>query len=492
MMDFWTYDNFAAVTTGRWLVPPDDPAATVAGITQDTRTLTPGQAYLAVVGDNFDGHRFLEQAFAAGASLAIVEREIDAAEFDPPTGSPATQPTDLPPRLRQLGPMLLVDDTVSALQQLAHAYRDLLAAAGCTVISVSGSNGKTTTRHLIHHVLTSCGLTGTQSPKSFNNHLGVPLTLLAADPGSRTPAHNFVACEVGTNHPGEIDALARIVRPDLAVITSIGHEHLEFFHDLEGVAEEEAAVLPHVGPGGLVIIPAAAGELLAPHYDVQDEVTLLSITDDAGVPAPGDLPLAGMHNRMNAALALATARHLGIATTQAADTLQTFNPPPGRMQVIRLGQGVTIIHDAYNANPDSMKAAIDHLSMVVGRKVAILGDMLELGGRAKPEHQALGRYVHQAAIDFAICIGRETGDWTFGFLLHAPVSPPSEYPAMRFSDVDAAICTPSFNRAGFLEQLAPGDTILLKASRGMRLERLIPAIEARFPPEAPERDKSRR
>ena len=460
-MTFWTFDNLQRLTAGRWLTPPDDPAATVTGITQDTRTLRPRQAYLAVVGDNFDGHTFVDAAFAAGASLAIVQRDSaaadpGAADVNPPAESAApvtAQPTGLHPRLRK--PVLLVDDTVAALQQLAAAYRDVLADGGCTVISVSGSNGKTTTRHLIHHVLTACGLAGTQSPKSFNNHLGVPLTLLAAD-----PSHDFVACEVGTNHPGEIDALARLVRPDIAVLTSLGEEHLEFFHDLEGVAKEEAAILPHVRPGGLVIVPAAAGELLAPHYDVQEDVTLLSIIDDAGVPP--DLPLAGMHNRMNAALTLAVARHLGIATTQAAATLKNCDPPPGRMEVLRFGQGVTLIHDAYNANPDSMRVALDHLSTLTGRKVAILGDMRELGEHTMKHHQQIASYASEAA-DETILIGEAFG---------------SDAWSADLPDRVAA-------------RVRPGDTVLLKASRGMRLERLIPAIEARFPPEALERDELR-
>ena len=486
-MNFWTYDNLAAVTAGRWLVPPDDPAAKVAGITQDTRTLTPGQAYLAVVGDNFDGHRFMEQAFAAGASLAIVERDIEAADVNPPAVSSATQPTDSHPRLRQHGPVLLVHDSVAALQQLAHAYRDVLAEAGCTVISVSGSNGKTTTRHLIHHVLTSCGFTGTQSPKSFNNHLGVPLTLLAADPGSRTPAYDFVACEVGTNHPGEIDALARIVRPDIAVVTSIGEEHLEFLHALEGVAEEESAILPHVKPGGLVVVPAVADDLLAPHYDVQEGVTLLSITDDAGVPP--DLPLAGSHNRMNAALALAVARLLGAATTQAAAALKNSAPPHGRMQVLHLGQGVTLLHDAYNANPASMRAALDHLATYPGNRIAILGDMLELGETSESLHHAVGKHAADLDIEMAICIGPAMSTWMFYDLVYRPIVGPNPTAATRFRDVDHALHHPH-NRIA--DQIAPASTILLKASRGMRLERLIPAIEARFPLEAPERDKSRR
>ena len=158
-MTFWTYQNLADVTQGTWLVEPDDLSAQLTGLWHDTRDIKPGQAYLAIAGDNFDGHDFIDQAFDAGAKLAIVSK----------TPTPNTQhPT----------PILQVTDTVKALQDLARAYRDELSKGRCKVIGIAGSNGKTTTRHLIHHVLTHAGLKGTQSPKSFNNHLGVPLTLL--------------------------------------------------------------------------------------------------------------------------------------------------------------------------------------------------------------------------------------------------------------------------------------------------------------------------
>ena len=225
-MTFWTYQNLADVTKGTWLVEPDNLGDVVAGLWHDTREIQPGQAYLAIKGDQFDGQDFIDKAFEAGAALAIVSAE-PATSHQPPA------------------PLLQVDDTIQALQDLARAYRAELKAGGCKVIGIAGSNGKTTTRHLIHHVLTHAGLKGTQSPKSFNNHLGVPLTLLSALPGD-----DFVACEIGTNHPGEIDFLSAIARPDIAVITSIGEEHLEFFGDLENVAQEELSIIPHVMPSG--------------------------------------------------------------------------------------------------------------------------------------------------------------------------------------------------------------------------------------------------
>ncbi|MEM7626598.1 MAG: UDP-N-acetylmuramoyl-tripeptide--D-alanyl-D-alanine ligase [Planctomycetota bacterium] len=428
MSDFWRFDNLERVTGGAWLIEPDDYTAQAAGLTHDTRTLTPGQVYLAVKGENHDGHRFVGNALEAGAALAIVS---DEAAIGP-------------------GPVLHVDDTVAALQELASAYRDELAKSGCKVIAVCGSNGKTTTRHLIHHVLTRCGLTGTQSPKSFNNHLGVPLTLLAA-----SPDHDFVACEIGTNHPGEIAALGDLAWPDAAVITSIGREHLEHFKDLDGVAKEEAAILPFVRPHGYVTLPAEAAQLIAPYYDVQEGVVMLPVRHSLDVPE--DFPWLGEHNRANAALVIALARWLELDPTTVHDALRCAPTAPGRLHRREFGQGVAVIDDTYNANPDSMAAALAVLSELPGRRrVAVLGEMMELGATSEPEHRALAESAERAADD-VVLIGEPFGAEAW----------------------DAA--TPQ----RVVDRLRPGDTVLLKASRGVALERIIPAIEERFgPPDA--------
>ncbi|MGD8208055.1 MAG: UDP-N-acetylmuramoyl-tripeptide--D-alanyl-D-alanine ligase, partial [Thiohalocapsa sp.] len=287
MHPFWTPAVLAELTGGRWLAPPRRVDVSLTGLGIDSRTLHPGEVFVAIAGERFDGHDFLERAQAAGAALALVERDCE-----PPAGAD--------------GPLavLRVASTVRALQALASRYRDLLRAAGCRVVSVSGSNGKTTTRHLIHHVLTEGGLEGTQSLKSFNNHIGVPLTLLAA-----RPEHDFVVAEIGTNHPGEIAELSAIARPDIAVITSIGEEHLEFLVDLDGVAREESALLAFVASGGIAILPAE-GRLpvpltlpAAPAFDVQR----FDIE-----PITAALPLPGAHNRLNASAASAVARCFGI------------------------------------------------------------------------------------------------------------------------------------------------------------------------------------
>lgn len=437
--DFWNFDHLVRVTDGEWLREPDADDAAPTGLSHDTRTLGVGQAYLAVSGERFDGHGYVGEAFAKGAALAIVGRDV---------GPVAA------------GPTLRVEDPVATLQDLASAYRDALAAGGCKVIAVCGSNGKTTTRHLLHHVLTTAGLSGTQSPKSFNNHLGVPLTLLAA-----RPDHDFVACEIGTNHPGEVEALAGIAWPDAAVITSIGREHMAFFKTLDGVAHEEASVMRFVRPGGLIVTPGAAAKLMVPFYDVKENVALLPLKDADGVPS--DLALDGEHNRMNAALVLAVARWMGVDPGHAAAALATATTPPGRMESIVMGSGdqaVTVIHDAYNANPESVRAALEHLAQRPGRTVAVLGDMLELGSLAPAAHTEVLLHARTLKIDVTLAVGPLTAAAADGTAADAWETA---------QEAAAAV-------GGVADHVQPGDTVLLKASRGIALEALLPVLQERF------------
>ena len=309
-------------------------------------------------------------------------------------------------------------------------------------------------------MLTGAGLKGTQSPKSFNNHLGVPLTLLAAD-----PAHDFVACEIGTNHPGEVEALAGIAWPDAAVITSIGREHLEFFKTIDGVAHEEASVMRFVRPGGLIVTPGEAAQLMVPFYDVKENVALLPLKDAHAVPA--DFALAGEHNRMNAALVLAVARWLEVDADRAAAALATATTPDGRMQQIVLGDGdaaVTVIHDAYNANPDSVRVALEHLAQQPGRTVAVLGDMLELGPAAPAAHAEVLQRARELEVSLTLAVGPLT----------AAAADGTAAEAWETAQEAAAAA------GGVADHVKPGDTVLLKASRGVALEKLLPTLEAAF------------
>jgi UDP-N-acetylmuramoyl-tripeptide--D-alanyl-D-alanine ligase len=361
--------------------------------------------------------------------------------------------------------VLQVNDTIKALQDLARAYRDELKAGGCKVIGIAGSNGKTTTRHLIHHVLTHAGLKGTQSPKSFNNHLGVPLTLLSAK-----PSDDFVAAEIGTNHPGEIDFLSAIARPDIAVITSIGEEHLEFFKDLEGVAKEEFSIVNHLSVDAWVIcgfLDDFEADLKSKLYDLS---RFREACEEEDFNPPLAMPLYGGHNRHNAAVASAVADIFGISKPIREDALMSICPAPHRGELIRFGEGVTVIDDCYNANPTSVSSALDVLDKLarVGQEVFVFGDMLELGESSPEAHRRIGRVVGKMNYRMLITIGH------LAELTHTS--------ANRF-DVDRHYAQWSDDLPDQVTALLqPGDTVLLKASRGMRLERLIPAIERRFGP----------
>lgn len=509
-MDFWIATTLQYVTAGRWLRAPSAKYANfaLAGVSIDSRSITAGQVFVAIKGDRFDGHAFLSQAVANGAALLIVSDEKAAAELVEDQNAPA---------------VLVVDDTLATLQNLAHSYRDVLASAGCKIISVSGSNGKTTTRNLIHAVLET-SLRGSQSPKSFNNHIGVPLTLLAAKTDDA-----FVVVEVGTNHPGEVDALGALVRPDIAVITSLGREHLEYLGDIDGVAEEEAAILKYVQPGGLAVhygewnalpigaLPKRFLEMLPinvadvrlgqeddchlsarfPHnqvhlpqyFEVFTKNECKRVAPAEAKPFDAKVYLMGSHNVANALAAVAVGRWFGVGEGQIIEGLAGVRPVPGRMEPRRIGTpdaGIVLIDDAYNSNPESAIQAAATLASCQRaepeppRRVLILGDMFELGEQSPSLHQQVGRQVatfnagdaaaDAAVIHLVMLIGSSSCQYTSQPLLehwaHSRV--------LRFENWTDTL------PETIADLLDPGDVVLMKASRGMRLERLIPAIEERF------------
>ena len=441
---FWTPTAFADITAGRWLVPPADPGRLLSGVSIDSRQLSPGAAFIAIRGECHDGHAFVAQAVSQGAGLALVERGVE-------TPDPSM-------------PILQVPSTVVALQALARRYRDLLGGSGCRVLSVSGSNGKTTTRHLIHHVLSQAGLRGSQSPRSFNNQLGVPLTLLAAHPEDR-----YVACEMGTNHPGELAALADLVRPDLAVVTSIGEEHLEFFGDLAGVAREESAVFGFVRAGGALVLPASRWLPVPLEAPPAPPFSIHRFDLD---PLADHLALPGLHNRLNASAAAVVARLLGVAEPAIGRALASAGAPPMRGEVLFAAdrRRPTVINDAYNANPTSMAAALKVLKAWEGRRVAILGDMLELGERSPAAHREVVARALETA-ERCVFVGPR-------FLAARPHS------LVGHGMDSGAVAVYAKWSPSVLDQIVASltahDVVLLKGSRGMALERLIPTIEERF------------
>jgi UDP-N-acetylmuramoyl-tripeptide--D-alanyl-D-alanine ligase len=463
-MNHWTVDNLAEAAQGTWLHQPATGAFT--GIHTDTRTLEPGAIFVALKGNNFDGHDFIDHAIKAGAAAAIVDRD----------------PSD-DIRHSAFG-ILRVDSTLAALQRMAAYHRNLLADAETKVIAVTGSNGKTTTRHLIHAVLSS-ELRGTQSPKSFNNHIGVPLTLLAA-----SPEDDFVVVEIGTNHPGEIDALAAIARPDAAVITNIGTAHIGMFGSRQDIAAEKGTLLKYIPDDGLAVLPGAEPLLEGGIATIAGDVQLVCIGNDVvaddivlgsldtptrfDVIAEGEhfavtLPLMGEHNVNNALCAIAVAQWFGIRNESIAHALEGVAGVPMRAQIVKRGN-ITFINDAYNANPDSMRRALTMLvSAAQGRKIAVLGDMFELGDQSPEAHRDLGRAIAdlEHLIDHVVLIGKLS--------MFAAETLAKHWPAQRVTAFAQWQDDLPQKLASIWRE---GDVVLLKGSRGMALERLIEGAES--------------
>ncbi|GJQ30738.1 MAG: UDP-N-acetylmuramoyl-tripeptide--D-alanyl-D-alanine ligase [Phycisphaerae bacterium] len=461
-MSFWTPEAIKAAVAGTYLARGE--ATTLSGVSIDSRTVKPGDLFVALRGATTDGHRYLGQALALGAAMVLVE---DRAAWEA-AGASAWA--------------VLVPDTGAALLRLGAAYRRTLDMT--RVVAVGGSNGKTTTVRLIHAML-SRSLRGTHSPKSFNNAVGVPLTILAA---KRTD--QYLICEVGTNAPGEIAPLARAVEPDVAVITSVGREHLEGLGSLDGVLKEEVSLLTGLRRGGLAILNADAPGLVEAAQPIvaAQGGTILTFGEGAGADLRGGdiragvdvttfmlnertamrMPLLGRHNVTNALAAIGVARRLGVPQGEIERGLAEAAGPPMRLERSEIG-GVTVINDAYNANPESMLAALAWFAAApvpVGtRRVVVLGDMLELGEAAPAAHAEIVRAATTCAgVERVVLVGPMMGaaGRAEGSLRLRMVGPLREGGA-----VEAA------------SECRRGDWVLLKGSRGMELEHVAAALRER-------------
>ena len=434
-------------------------APPVTSVSTDSRTARPGALFIAIKGEQHDGHAFVADVLDQGATAAVVSHIAE-----------------VPARYHTGGRLIQVPDTVAALGKLAAWYRKQFAAQ---VIGVVGSNGKTTTKDMIAAVL-GHSRKGKAAQASFNNHIGVPLTLLAVE-----PADEFVVVEIGTNHPGEVAALGRITKPDIAVMTSIGEEHLEFFRDLEGVAAEEFSIVPTLRGRGFLVMSDQAAQFattarrngiasLVYGLDEKADLRATDISGDAGGQTfkvngrfECRLPALGRHNVVNALAAVALGMRFRMSDEDIAAGLAGARMPSMRMEQRRLGD-ITLINDAYNANPSSMRAAfevMDALPAGDGRKVFILGDMRELGDESQRCHQMVGRDAGRSSARVIITVGSMARVMADG----ATGTAGTTKRIYAFPTVEALAA-----RIG--ELLQPGDVALLKASRGVRLERLIETI----------------
>jgi UDP-N-acetylmuramoyl-tripeptide--D-alanyl-D-alanine ligase len=420
------------------------------GVSTDTRSITAGELFVALRGDRFDGHGFLDAAKAGGAVAAIVDRR-----------HPGTGPL----------PAVVVEDSKAALGALARHWRSRFTPV---LIGIAGSNGKTTTKEMLAailrrhagdaHVLATRG--------NLNNEIGMPLTLLKL-----RAAHRFCAIELGMNHKGEIAVLAEVARPTIAVVTNAQREHLEFMHSVEEVAEENADLYRALPADGVAVIncdddragvfrkaarPRRTVEFgLNAAASVTGGYALRPVSSDIRVRTPSGettatLAIPGVHNVRNALAASACAHAAGVPVAAIGAGLTAFRPYTGRLQVKRTPAGTTVLDDSYNANPDSVRAAIDVLAAVQGPTLLVLGDMGEVGEQGPRFHAEVGAYARERGVGGLYAMGelaRYAAD-AFG-------------PNARHFESHEALAVAAQKAAD------AGATLLVKGSRFMRMERVV-------------------
>ena len=456
MTPLWTAADAAEATggvaVGDW---------SVAGLSIDTRSLVPGDLFVALTAAR-DGHDFVADALAAGAGAAMISRRPDGVAGD--------------------APLLIVKDVQAGLEALACAAR---ARTRAMVVGVTGSVGKTSTKEMLRTALAPLGVVHA-AEKSFNNHWGVPLTL------ARCPVDaDFAVIEIGMNHPGEIAPLSALARPDVALVTIVAAAHLEAFDDgLPGIAREKASIFTGLAEGGIAVLNgdlettpilirgAGAAPVLRFGVGPDNDARMadLSVTEGRtsfvgwieGQAVPVFLNTGGRHFALNALATLTVVAALGLDVARSARALARWQPPGGRGTLERIvldegsGAGFDLIDDAYNANPTSVGAALEVLALSQprgGRRIAILGDMLELGPDEAALHADLATHPAMAAVDVVHCAGPR--------MAHLWAALPD---AKRGLCVAAAADLPVADLAG------PGDVVLVKGSLGAKLGPVVAAL----------------
>lgn len=437
-----------------------DQEAVAMGYSIDSRTLNAGDLFIAIAGERFDGHEYVQAALEKGAVGAIVAAEKNVA------GDP----------LR----LLRVEDTVKALQLLGAAARRLW---GKPLLAVTGSAGKTTTKEILAHILAT-RFRVMKSSGNLNNHIGLPLQLLKLE-----AEHDLAVVEMGMNHAGEIRALGALAHHDLAVVTTVAPVHLEFFESLKEIARAKYEIIETLHSGGAAVLNADDEYVCQFGRDFKGKVVTFGIKRAADVSArniklngaegstfdlvvgsvgePVTFPLVGEHNIYNALAAAAAAMERGLTPSQAAVALSSIAPPDKRGQVLQIG-GATIIDDCYNSNPRALAAMVDTLaSMKAQRHILVVGEMLELGPTAEALHRESGRHAAEKKIDLVIGVrgmARAVAEAACGAGTQA-----------QFVE------TPEQAGEWLAQNLRPGDAVLLKASRGVKLERALAVLQDKVP-----------
>jgi UDP-N-acetylmuramoyl-tripeptide--D-alanyl-D-alanine ligase len=438
-----------------------DLAVPVTGVSIDSRSLAVGEVFFAIKGHRLDGHTYLSEAAGRGSACLVVHE----------------LPDEVPPNV----PLVLVQDTTKALGRLAAWHR---AKFSIPVVAVTGSNGKTTTKELIAAILGTRWNT-LRPVGSFNNQWGLPLTLLGLGPD-----HGALVVELGTNQPGEIAELTALAAPTVGVVTVVAPVHTEFLGSIDGVREEKAGLVRGLPADGVAVLNADDPRVASMARDTRARVVTFGTTA-ADVRAVGEvtdgreglaltiehggarqrltLPLSGRHNVTNVLAAAGAGVALGFGLGEIAAGLARARPVKGRC-VWRMAGDVRLLDDTYNANPQSVRAALDTVAAHRGgaRLVVVLGDMLELGVGVEEAHREIGRYaVSPAGASLVVGMGR-----------HAAAL----VEAARAAGVVEARHTETFEDtvAFLLKELVPGDLVLVKGSRGMRMERIVDALVARL------------
>lgn len=429
------------------------PDAVAMGYSIDSRTIRPGEVFFAVKGENMDGHDFVGAALEKGASAAVVAR-----------ARLGSSPPD--------SPLIPVDDTLAGLQRLATAVRRLWAKP---LIAVTGSAGKTTTKEAIAHVL-STRLSVHKSEGNFNNHFGLPLMLLKVE-----PQHDIAVVEMGMSHSGEIAALARIAQPDTGVVTNVAPVHLEFFNSIADIARAKYELIESLPATGCAVLNADDEYVSQFGRDFKGKVVTYGLGPTASVRAEnvqalgeggsrfelvaGDrrtavsFPLIGTHNIYNGLAAVAVALEQGMPLADATSAIASLSPAEKRGQVVRIGN-ITAVNDCYNSNPKALAAMVDALAaMPAKRRIVVAGEMLELGPQSSEMHRESGRHMARQGMDVLVGVrglAREMVE------------------AARAAGMAAEfVSAPEEAGEWLARETRDGDRVLLKASRGVKLERAL-------------------
>lgn len=440
-----------------------DQELVATGYSIDSRTLNPGDLFIALKGENFDGHDYVAAALERGAIAAIVQSDKKVAADGKR--------------------LLVVEDTLRALQSLGAAARRLW---GKPLLAVTGSAGKTTTKEVLAHILMT-QYRVLKSTGNLNNHIGLPLQLLKLEPG-----HDLAVVEMGMNHLGEIRALGALAHHDFAVVTCVAPVHLEFFNSIADIARAKYEIIETLHPGGVAVLNADDDYVCQFGRDFKGKVVTFGIHRAAdvcarnivihagggssfdlvveGVREPVELPLLGQHNIYNALAAAAAALEKGITPSQVAAALARVTPGDKRGQLLELN-GASIINDSYNSNPRALESMIDTLAeMKAQRRILIAGEMLELGPTGEKLHRDAGIHAAQKKIDLIVGVRG---------LAKALVEGASAAGAkVQFME------TPEEAGEWLAKELRPGDAVLLKASRGVKLERALEKLQQKSSPMA--------